>query len=428
MKRRYGWEEVSVGGHNGDKAEISRQKKNGRASHIYLNLSVINSNPGENGLSKPIRANFAESRSTPIIEDASEWDFSVIRFSTNGTGLGLPLWIPQISIGPTQNNVNLTTYTLSICPRGGPAGGYPATLLWDPEIKDTTIAPLPQPPNVSQDLSSSYYFGKTFDHFATIWNTAFQTAAAAYAAAVGMAAADLTTCYLSYAKGIGFSLTLSPQFQSTAATLTAPATMPPIILQMNVPLANLLNSFNFNYINPTQNATYSTYNLESADFTLIMPQTGPLALYGPVADRPNVVVTPFASCTDSGLWNAVDSFVFTTNFLPLIPEQGTAPVLVDESNVGDASSLTQGGFTSILSDLVVPGEPVDALSATYYVPPSEYRISSMTANVPVQNIDVSLFWKYRLTGQLIPVYMTNNSSISMKMMFRRKDWTAYGGP
>jgi hypothetical protein len=58
-----------------------------------------------------------------------------------------------------------------------------------------------------------------------------------------------------------------------------------------------------------------------------------------------------------------------------------------------------------------------------YEPTAEYKLSSMTASHDeIRNIDIQVFWKYRLTGELIPLSMFNTSDVSIKVMFRRIDF------
>jgi len=57
-----------------------------------------------------------------------------------------------------------------------------------------------------------------------------------------------------------------------------------------------------------------------------------------------------------------------------------------------------------------------------YTPTSEYRLTSMGASdVDVRNIDIQVFWKARLTGELFPINMFNQSSVSMKVLFRLRN-------
>jgi len=58
-----------------------------------------------------------------------------------------------------------------------------------------------------------------------------------------------------------------------------------------------------------------------------------------------------------------------------------------------------------------------------YIPTAEYRLATMT-NSPteIRNIDIQVFWKNRLDGNLVPLRLYNKASISVKVLFRRRDY------
>jgi hypothetical protein len=58
----------------------------------------------------------------------------------------------------------------------------------------------------------------------------------------------------------------------------------------------------------------------------------------------------------------------------------------------------------------------------YYAPTAEYRMADFqNSKTEIKNIDVQVFWKNRLNNQLYPVSMYNLSSVSIKIMFRKKN-------
>jgi hypothetical protein len=61
-----------------------------------------------------------------------------------------------------------------------------------------------------------------------------------------------------------------------------------------------------------------------------------------------------------------------------------------------------------------------------YAPTAEYRLSNFVrSSAPLQQIQVSVFWKNRLKGQLYPLQMYNSSSVSIKCLFRRRGVVSY---
>ena len=49
-------------------------------------------------------------------------------------------------------------------------------------------------------------------------------------------------------------------------------------------------------------------------------------------------------------------------------------------------------------------------------------ISLTASHDEIRNIDLQVFWKYRLTGELIPLTMYKCSDVAVKMLFRKADW------
>jgi hypothetical protein len=129
--------------------------------YLYYNVSIINNNANDlaGGVAvKDPAITFNETRDTYLIKNSSDYFFSIVRFSMAGPGLDLPLFIPDIQTGTGQTNVNLTSYGLATTYKQtwaiNTAGGLQSKefivtppisfLIWDPENKNTVIAPLPR--------------------------------------------------------------------------------------------------------------------------------------------------------------------------------------------------------------------------------------------------------------------------------------------
>jgi len=134
------------------------------------------------------------------------------------------------------------------------------------------------------------------------------------------------------------------------------------------------------------------------------------------------VITQEIPSTDT-LWSPIQSIVFSSALMPVKPEANAAPVVVGQSNIGYSTSTAQSAFTRIITDisLSMAQGAASYKSFIYYVPTAEYRMSDFLAShQPLQGVDVQVFWKNRLNNQLYPISMTNLSSVSFKMMFKKK--------
>ena len=144
-------------------------------------------------------------------------------------------------------------------------------------------------------------------------------------------------------------------------------------------------------------------------------------------DRQNLywkVVQDYRS-TDA-MWSPVASIVFTSAMLPVKKEYNSAVVDLNAGNLGGGSVGSQSAFQPIITDFSIDQQHEGAegwRNFTQYEPSAEYRMISMTSShEEIRNLDVQVFWKYRLTGELIPLTAANCSDINIKMLFRKTDY------
>ena len=134
-------------------------------------------------------------------------------------------------------------------------------------------------------------------------------------------------------------------------------------------------------------------------------------------------ITQETPSTDT-LWSPISSIVFSSALMPVKPENNSAPVVVGQGNIGNSQATARAAFTRVITDLALPMDKGAASwkSFIYYVPSAEYRLSDFLAShQPLSGVDVQVFWKNRLNNQLYPITMTNLSSVSFKMMFKKKN-------
>jgi hypothetical protein len=110
--------------------------------------------------------------------------------------------------------------------------------------------------------------------------------------------------------------------------------------------------------------------------------------------------------------------------LPVKREYSAQPILLGQSNSGQSTN-SASSFEPIISDFVIDQQVENAdgyRDFTLYQPVAEYKMISLTASHDeIRNIDIQVFWKYRLTGDLIPLSMFNCSDVTMKILFRKLD-------
>lgn len=139
--------------------------------------------------------------------------------------------------------------------------------------------------------------------------------------------------------------------------------------------------------------------------------------------RPYWVVEQEQPSTDS-LWSPISAIVFTSTLLPVKAEQTGPPVSLGAGNIGNSAATAPSAFQPIVTDIALDTSASGAggyRSLIYYAPTAEYRLSDFGASKqPIRSIDIQVYWKCRLNAQLYPIQMFNLSSVSFKMMFKKK--------
>lgn len=502
---------------------------------IYYNASIVNNTTDDLtqsgfAVTDPL-VKFNETRSQPIIRDASKYQFSIIRFVVNGGNLDLPLFIPAIQSYTGQDDRNLTEYGFGITLRVSVnnANGTPAIfplcppityLSFVPENINPVVAPLPLPPcapnyvgvwspsqayntndivaadatlvnyfqaqqpvpagtsfqainnginspffgkpywNTAspelgrpQDVSSRYYWVNTFQHMVDMVNTTIDNANQALYA-------SFTAAWVANGNGNTAGNNPFPDYDAWLAAFSSPV----MNYDINSGLFNIaypdvyLNGdprvaiglwMNLNSQALFANFPSRYYNTPFGDGSLgaiVAGQTGPflpgyayrlnvaiLNLGANVIKSSSIIPPPVYNgewvrmtqeyTSTSTIWSPVDALVFISNLLPIQNEQTAPPNNYGTSNIGNSSATVQSAFQPIITDVAsdLSSDPTAYRKMIYYAPVAEYRMADFqNSKTEIKNIDVSVFWRNRLNNQLYPLAMYNLSSVSIKIMFRKK--------
>lgn len=76
----------------------------------------------------------------------------------------------------------------------------------------------------------------------------------------------------------------------------------------------------------------------------------------------------------------------------------------------------------ILTELAIDSK---APLVTTYIPTSEYRMSDLSSNQPINNISLQFFWQDK-SGLILPIFIPEVDTISIKILFRKKTWMNSG--
>lgn len=290
-------------------------------------------------------------------------------------------------IGSAQSNPNLTVYSFTVEVNGVP---FQAFVEW--QTQEPT-ASLPASPVIYQNLGSEYYYCYSYEWWVRLCNIALNSA---YTQAVpgGVTPPTLLINNGTLLNG-NTTFTLRPGAGDTFGTTYN--------LYMNSNMANLFSNFPGVWFNGSVGRTFRVdASAPNTNYTLGDSQQ------------------EFPSTSS---WTPVDALVITTSQLQINSEQVTPPSLVGVSDTGFNRGVSEAAFQPILVDVTLPEVKgaEDWRKNFIYEPTGEYRMISLTAqSTPISSIDLIGWWRNRLDDSLYPLRLTNGSSLSVKLMFRRK--------
>lgn len=420
---------------------------------VYYNLDIINGKTVDEGIGSNPTARFNETRDTAIIKDCSQYYFSIVRFTMNGSDKTLPMFLPRIEIG--QPDPHKTVYQIGLSVDisydfGGAIGVKQQTfhtqvnsvnsgipIIYSPQ---NTNLVAPRPPLETQDLENAYYFVYTYDHWLDLVNTTYQqawdslnTQFRAFQTAEGVTPlVDLTTQAprMEYNPDTSrFSLYCDTYGWGGADRRSVGGSADESFrMFFNSNMYGLFSFFPHNYLGGDLLASNGIGNGFATEI-LVKNKLGS-NIYRPdtpsavaVANLPSYWKVEQDFVSSATLWSPIASIVFISSLLPVQNEQTGQPVRYGSGNtlvpVG-----TQSAFQPIITDIALQNENANSYNSfVSYVPSAEYRLTALS-NSPqeVRNVDIQVYWKSRLDGNLYPIELFNLSSIQVKIMFRRRDY------
>lgn len=402
---------------------------------VYYNLDIINGKTIDEGIYKNPKARFNETRDTAIIKDTSKYYFSIVRFDMNGSDKTLPMFIPRIELG--QEDPNKSVYVISLkytidFNQGGASGK--ATFYSQKPIiyKPQNVSVVePRPPLQTQDLETQYYYVYNYQHWVDLVNETYveifadlQTQLDTYVSSLGGTPFSIATRvpYMIYNQDTGrFSIYCDEN--GFGDNPTSPSTQEEKFnMYFNSNMYGLFSNMPHTYLGG-DSASANTEGLDNYCYEILVKQH--LNLNYATYSGTNYIIVNQDYKSTSSLWSPISSIVFVSTLIPVLAEQTGAPVQFGANNVS-TSVGTQSAFTPIITDISLPMTQANNYNEFLsYTPTAEYRLSTLS-NSPqeVRNIDIQVFWKSRLDGNLYPIELFNLSTISVKILFRRRDYTS----
>jgi hypothetical protein len=384
--------------------------------NIYYDLTITNI---KSETTEPVPIYFNENRQAPMLQNSGDYRLSITRFQVD-TQL-LPLFIPEIEMNQSDPNKTIYSITYKYLP--------PKTddddddiqpiivhqpIYWNPQSKNAPIPPAPsQTGNGLQSTVANYYYAYSFQWVVLQVFTALQT---------GFATLQSQTDTLN---------NVSPPIitwntDQSVAVISAPSQYfnnhssyePNLVenpnaieLYFNTPLFSLFSSFpSLNYgPSATAGMNYRIIIDDMTGFnTTLLPSV-------PQAGQTQQTFTQvFQEYSTISNWTPVSSICFTSNTLPIVSSQLSAPLLYNESR--QVSLGNNANFFQEITDLAT--NDLCYKPNLLYSPSAQYRYISLNSNVPISNIDVQVYWKNKL-GQFIPLLLASGATCTIKFLFEK---------
>lgn len=364
--------------------------------NIYINLNQSTSLYNSPDLSKP--AGFDIQNDSPLLDNASEYYCSVIRFDIPLDGI--PILIAPVLSYPNVDP-NITEWTIGIRLNGV---FHNQNLIYYREYQPQT-PPYPVIPTVDNPTPHGpYWFIFEFNTVINMMNIALYNAclSAGLSAPYPYFFLDPVTEIISVVVPTAFTT-----LPVTPSPFPVPVPNRPEII-INEALFNLLSSFSaYNDSTPGINGLVLLLN-----GFFFPPRTDNAYYLSDTATGPTAPPTTFIFKEQYPIlqeWSDLKDILFVTNRLPINNETLSLP----------------GGFNTtripILTDFVPIFTSGKELTQTvYYLPTAQYRLIDMVSTIPLQSFDITIYWRSTY-GDIFPIPINIGREVNVKLAFLRKD-------
>jgi len=392
-------------------------------SEIYYNIVIKNNITGYDDAGNPVPINssvpltFDEARTKPYLNNPKDYYMSVLSFEMDTQAV--PVFMPEPVIGATDISSTIYWITITDASNNIVTNGH-QNVKWSPEDLSAPKPPSPVPANFNE---YPYYFGYTYSYFVELVNKAlaapnhtngppFLTIDGNLVKLSAPARINLAQDYMTDTSGNCVDLDGNPNpaghkifFNSELFYLFSSLSA----IEKNEPLVGSLGGKQLN-----------------ANFQLLM-------VVNPSGTNLSDVPTNFSSVPPSGnrrvvssiteyppfpMWNPVDTIVFTTSHLHIVPELIAANATTTSQNTNSQKSNAESYY--ILADYAAPLYTGKEYKPNItYQPSAEYKLSDVYGNNPVYQLKMNVYWKDKY-GSLHRFLLESGGTASLKLLFRKK--------
>ncbi len=364
---------------------------------IYYDLCLRNF---QSSVDKHLR--FSETRDSPLVRVANDYLLSVVRFQIDS--FSLPVWFCDIQ--KNQGDVDLTPYSIILQCTDTFGNVYtpdPTYIKWVCPVVGTP-APLPpnQRPNGFQDFSSDYYKSHNYEYLIKLVNQCFDDAFVELVKLIdSISSVDVPFMKWNSERNCAELYVRLSHY--------APNSSPGIKIFINEPLAALFNSFPFmKYLNNSQSMRFQVLTDPFGGSDVVELYSNP---------NPFIKVTQNYSTLSQA--SPISSIVFTTSTMPVVANQLSAPIILDNGQVINLTPTTSDIYQNIITDFIADESLYRDGGALLYIPSGNYRYISLVGQQEIKQIDINVYYRDKL-GNLNVYLLPAGASASMKLMFIKK--------
>lgn len=354
-------------------------------NNIYYDIQ-INNFESEGSSSQLLK--FSETRNNNLIEDASKYKMSVLRFELDS--YSLPTFVANIVVFPnTDINKMIESITLEY---EGNNSIVEENLTW---IPTNTHISLPHAPNPLQE-ESEYYYGNSYRHYCDIINNTF----------------DNLTIALKTAVGAPLNLLLAPKMiwndDTNKAELLAQDAF------YNETVTNRVSIY-FDralYSKFTSLPAIKNYNaLNNKIYRIYMKDDYTTRNYMLESELFLKTTQEYSTIAN---WSPISSICFLSNTLPIQENNLSEPKVYQNGRA--VTTKIANNMAKIITDMS---------STEYSYKPNliyasqNNRYVDLIGASSIKDIDIYVMWKNK-KGALLPFFLQSGASASIKILFELK--------
>jgi len=416
-------------------SQLNKNKNHiANADKIYYDINIANTISSTQAL--PF-IYFNETRSIPYLNVPEDYYLSIVRFSIDSPVSIIPTFVPLLETNVLSPNITAYQYQFYCVDTNNVTFYSDAyNVVWQPQ--DVSLPPPATPPNNETRYSDPYYYCYTYNYFLALINAQIATNFLAF---INKLTQDddavfgdvgLVPPLFEYSNVDNlFTVTFGSKWNlGSLYQLPATVATPSFALALNPAMMQLFSGLNYSLAGlgtlPVQGILPNFYVIQVDYFSknsITYEYIDASNVGGTYSYNINSINGYFVTqeLSSTSLWTPISSLCFISNTLPIEPNQTSKPLIYEYGQQLNNQS-NNAVSANIITDIIAnTGQYSNSL---IYEPTAQYRLISLTGNSPLNNIDVSVYWRDRI-GVLHPFLLGSGCNATLKILFTKKETEEY---